>query len=164
MIITVIMSASSLRGFILIVIALSLHREISDLKSRRTIAENSLARNLDWREKIILLQMAIKIADVGHMMAPFEIHLKWSKLLEEEFFAQGDMEKHFGMTPSPLMDRKKPGVTSGDNQRAFLNVFVKPMVDAWVEICPVGGKRLLHQVCINARKWGDMTLSAIEVV
>ena len=55
--------------------------------------------------------MAIKCADLGHLSSKLSVHLKWVKLLEEEMFLQGDVEKAKGYPVSPLMDRTKMGIT-----------------------------------------------------
>lgn len=59
------------------------------------------------------MQMALKMADIGHLAAPREQHKMWACRLEEELFLQGDAEKVIGLTISPLMDRTSPtgGVT-----------------------------------------------------
>jgi len=42
-------------------------------------------------------QGAIKVADIGHLYAPKEVHIKWSERLEEEMWLQGDVEKQRNM-------------------------------------------------------------------
>lgn len=58
-----------------------------------------------------LTQMALKLADLGHLSAPLAVHLRWVDALEEEFFRQGEKEKACNMPISPLFDRTKPGIT-----------------------------------------------------
>ena len=48
---------------------------------------------------------------MGHLSSPRDVHMKWVRLLEEEFFRQGDSEKVSGLSVSPLMDREKNGIT-----------------------------------------------------
>lgn len=59
------------------------------------------------------MQMALKMADIGHLSAPRELHKMWAARLEDELFLQGDAEKAAGLPISPLMDRTSPkgGVT-----------------------------------------------------
>lgn len=38
---------------------------------------------------VCALQCALKLADVGHLATPPEVHRKWTSKLEAEFFAQG---------------------------------------------------------------------------
>ncbi|KAF5831042.1 hypothetical protein DUNSADRAFT_13673 [Dunaliella salina] len=44
---------------------------------------------LDESKKILLLQVALKCADLGHMAESWDVHLRWVSKLEEEFFQQG---------------------------------------------------------------------------
>eukprot|EP00873_Tetraselmis_striata_P000018 jgi/Tetstr1/420282/TSEL_001031.t1 len=61
-------------------------------------------------QRILTLQIALKVADIGHCALPMEIHKEWVTRLEEEFFLQGDREKAAGRDQiSALMDREKPG-------------------------------------------------------
>ncbi|KAK9826228.1 hypothetical protein WJX74_001355 [Apatococcus lobatus] len=53
----------------------------------------------------MVAQVALKAADIAHLAAPQAIHRKWTALLTEEFFRQGDREKLLDMKVSPLMDR-----------------------------------------------------------
>ena len=55
--------------------------------------------------------MAMKCADLGHLSSARHVHLKWVRLLEEEMFRQGDLERQKGYPVSPLMDRSKVGIT-----------------------------------------------------
>ncbi|KAJ1489700.1 cyclic nucleotide phosphodiesterase, partial [Baffinella frigidus] len=47
--------------------------------------------------KSLVLQGAIKMADVGHLYAQHDVHLAWSERLEEELWLQGDVEKQLAM-------------------------------------------------------------------
>ena len=40
------------------------------------------------------LQGAIKVADIGHVYADRDVHIRWAERLEEEMWRQGDLEKH----------------------------------------------------------------------
>jgi hypothetical protein len=65
----------------------------------------------DETERILSLQIALKVADLGHLAEALPVHQRWVKCLETEFFRQGDREKAVGIPISPLFDRDKPGVT-----------------------------------------------------
>ncbi|KAK9862771.1 hypothetical protein WJX84_008507 [Apatococcus fuscideae] len=67
--------------------------------------------NLDESEKVLMFQMVMKCADIGHLTQPRDIHRAWVSSLEEEFFRQGDLEKGNDLPASPLMDRSKSGIT-----------------------------------------------------
>jgi len=38
-----------------------------------------------------------QVADIGHLYAPQQVHIKWSERLEEEMWLQGDVEKQRDM-------------------------------------------------------------------
>ena len=57
------------------------------------------------------MQMVMKCADLGHLASEESVHMKWVSALEEEMFRQGDLEKSKGYPISPLMDRRKEGIT-----------------------------------------------------
>ena len=78
--------------------------------------------------------MVLKMADIGHLMAAEDVHMKWVEGLTEEFFAQGDDEKRQGLPVSFLMDRDKPGVSS--SQVGFFDFVVLPLFRAWVAVFP----------------------------
>ena len=45
------------------------------------------ARNVD---NVTAMKIAIKLSDIGHCAKELVLHLKWSKLVNEEFYQQGD--------------------------------------------------------------------------
>ncbi len=67
-------------------------------------------------DRILSLQMALKCADLGHLAAPLDVHLKWVRALEAEFFQQGDEERAAGLPISPLCDSTKEGVTKSQGK------------------------------------------------
>lgn len=48
-------------------------------------------------------------------------------LIYDEFFKQGDMEKHLGNTPQPMMDREKANIP--ELQIQFLNDICVPVFE-----------------------------------
>ena len=62
-------------------------------------------RPLDENERLLSLQLALKVADLGHLCESLDVHLQWVHRLEDEFFLQGDRERRLGLPISPLFDR-----------------------------------------------------------
>uniref|UniRef100_A0A6T8JUN8 Phosphodiesterase n=3 Tax=Hemiselmis andersenii TaxID=464988 RepID=A0A6T8JUN8_HEMAN len=100
--------------------------------------------------KTLILQAAIKIADIGHLYASHDVHIKWSERLEEEMWRQGDVEKQRSMKVSFLMDRDKPGVTK--SQPGFVDFVVRPLFETWVACFPKC-QTLMDRVEANYHYW-----------
>lgn len=64
--------------------------------------------NLD--ERIRVLEVCIKAADIGHAAKKVELHEKWTLLVCEEFFQQGDLEKKLGLPVSTFCDRDNTNI------------------------------------------------------
>jgi len=108
----------------------------TDLLKRLENPDDDLDADQDVSEglKSLVLQAAIKVADIGHLYAPHQVHMKWSERLEEEMWLQGDVEKQRNMKVSFLMDRDKPGVTK--SQPGFVDFVVRPLFETWVACFP----------------------------
>ena len=53
----------------------------------------------------MVLQIALKCADIGHAAKEWDLHNEWSNRICKEFFNQGDNERKRGMPISVGMDR-----------------------------------------------------------
>lgn len=113
-----------------------------ELRANKSPQELWLAMCDDQRR--LVLQIAIKVADLGHLALPMDIHSVWLERLQEEFFDQGDREKAAGLRPSPLMDRDLPGLCAPENQIGFIRVMVLPLFKAWVEVFPACAPLLIQ--------------------
>ncbi|GFR43842.1 hypothetical protein Agub_g4967 [Astrephomene gubernaculifera] len=108
---------------------------------------------LDEAERLLSLQVALKVADLGHLGAKLETHKRWLAGLEEEFFRQGDMERQLGLPISPLFDRAKQGVSK--SQVGFYDFVVLPLVNAVVGAFP-GAEPLVRCFEANYRHWQEV--------
>jgi hypothetical protein len=102
-------------------------------------------------EAVLLLQMGMKCADLGHLTLPWELHLSWVQRLEAEFFAQGDMEQEMGLPISFLMDREKPGAS--ETQLGFFDFVVLPLFRLLCRAAP-SALPLLSSVQANYAAYG----------
>ena len=97
-------------------------------------------------------------ADLGHGAKQLAIHLKWSSLVLQEFFAQGDKERQLDLPVSPLCDRNTamlPQVQSG-----FLSFLVTPVFELWErlttkELGDIETVGYVAQVKSNTNYWRD---------
>lgn len=102
------------------------------------------------QEATMILQAAMKCADVGHLALEWNMHKAWVKLLEAEFFEQGDREKTLGMDVSFLMDRDKKGAS--ETQVGFFDHVALPLFDAMSRACP-GTRPMFEAARENRCRW-----------
>eukprot|EP00741_Cyanophora_paradoxa_P018983 tig00021108_g18326.t1 len=98
----------------------------------------------------LLLNMGLKVADVGHASKELPLHLRWSARVMEEFFAQGDQEKARSLPCSPFMDRLTTNVPNC--QTGFLDFIVQPAIEAWAQFLP-GCAPLHGELAKNHAHW-----------
>ena len=112
-----------------------------------------LASGCPFTERIdikMLLQIAIKMADVSNPSRPTLIYLRWCKKLRNELYLQGDKERLNGFEISPLMDRNANSMQSG--QIAFINYILHPMFRSISYLLPDLGF-VLHYIRLNKEYW-----------
>ena len=73
-------------------------------------------------------------ADVSTQTRPFKVAHEWTYLLFNEFFTQGDLEKHQQLPVSFLCDRETTQISS--SQPGFANFIVIPLFDVLSEVMP----------------------------
>ena len=67
--------------------------------------------------------------DISHPTRKYEVSAKWTTLLMEEFFEQGESERERGIKVSFLCDREKDGPRVGANQVFFINHYTLPVFE-----------------------------------
>jgi hypothetical protein len=132
----------------------SLVKSFSEELDASTASTGSLSR----KGGVLLLQIAMKCADLGHLALDWTLHLKWVTLLEAEFFAQGDEEKHRGLPVSFLMDREKPGASK--SQVGFFDFVVLPLFQALARAAPAASDAL-HTVTDNYQRWNALETTGV---
>lgn len=99
---------------------------------------------------VLIVEVAIKVADVGHSAKSWDLHLQWSKRIEEEFYLQGDEEKALGMEISPFHDRKDGRIAS--NQQGFFKFICMPLFESFTTAFPEF-RPCLKQAKKNLTRW-----------
>jgi len=102
------------------------------------------------KDAVLVLQVAMKCADLGHLTLDWDDHVEWVELLDMEFFAQGDREKELGIPVSFLMDREKPGAS--ETQVGFFDFMVLPLFRTFTNAIP-SCTPLLEGVLLNYEQW-----------
>ncbi|KAI9189244.1 cAMP-specific 3',5'-cyclic phosphodiesterase 4D [Blastocladiella emersonii ATCC 22665] len=83
----------------------------------------------DVKDRQLLMEIAIKCADVSNPTRPPQLSQKWTELVMAEFYLQGDIERARGIPISRFMDRQNPGV--GKCQIGFIEFVVLPLYETW---------------------------------
>ncbi|KAI7898877.1 uncharacterized protein BX663DRAFT_442147, partial [Cokeromyces recurvatus] len=86
------------------------------------------------KEKILLCSALIKCADISNCARPFESAKRWAKILAEEFFEQGDLERELGLTILPINERGK--IPLEDFQLGFKRFVALKLFDSVSETTP----------------------------
>ena len=97
-----------------------------------------------------LLEMALHCSDLTPGSRDFATAKKWTYLLFEEFFHQGDVEKRENLPVSFLCDRVTTNVAS--NQPGFINFIVMPLFKSMTTVLP-GMGFLVKRAVENAETW-----------
>ena len=103
----------------------------------------------------ILLKAALKAADLGHTFMPWPEHCAWSKVLQKEMFAEGDLHRtRLGSEPPTIMDRHAcaRGHTFESAQSGFFQYLVLPLLEALAVALP-GCRSVLIDARANAARW-----------
>lgn len=84
-------------------------------------------------------RMIIKSGDIGHSSLPWKLHVRWSGMVMQEFFEQGDQERELGLPISALCDRNAMA-DIGKSQKGFLEFVCMPLFEALT---------VFHETCIE---------------
>ena len=98
--------------------------------------DTDIRRRCNFVSPQLFLKLAIKCSDVGHAVKKWEMHDLWSQrvvqagagfyhgnpelapsLCVQEFYEQGDLEKHLGLEPLPFMIRDTHKTAYSNNQK-----------------------------------------------
>ena len=99
----------------------------------KNLLENSNSTNLFTLQQEFL-NIMIHMADISNPTKPYEIYIKWTDLVMNEFWEQGDKEKSLGFPISFLCDRV--GASIPKAQIGFTEGIVIPLLIYVVEIFP----------------------------
>lgn len=89
-------------------------------------------------------------ADISNAVKPWVVCKRWSDLVVQEFFRQGDIEKAQDLPVSPNMDRNQhnqPQISLG-----FGDYVVQPYFEAFVDLLP-DAEPLLKSLATNREQW-----------
>lgn len=100
-------------------------QQLKNMKNLLTLPEPAV-------DKSKALALVLHCCDISHPAKKWSIHNRWTKLLLEEFFRQGDLELELGLPYSPLCDRNNTLVA--ESQIGFIEFIVEPSMAACADM------------------------------
>ncbi|KAF9986224.1 High affinity cAMP-specific and IBMX-insensitive 3',5'-cyclic phosphodiesterase 9A [Mortierella antarctica] len=97
-----------------------------------------------------LCNCLLHAADISNAVKPWTVCKRWSDLVVQEFFRQGDIEKAQGLPVSPNMDRNQhnqPQISLG-----FGDFVVQPYFEAFIDLLP-DASPVLASLANNRDQW-----------
>ncbi|XP_073821041.1 phosphodiesterase 1c isoform X5 [Musca autumnalis] len=94
--------------------------------------KNLLTLNEATVDKSKALAMVLHCCDISHPAKRWNLHHRWTMLLLEEFFRQGDLERELGLPFSPLCDRNNTLVA--ESQIGFIDFIVDPSMSVMADM------------------------------
>lgn len=109
-------------------------------------------------DRILLLQVSLKCADVSNPCRPWQSCRQWAHKICEEFFSQGDQERHrLSLTPVKGCDRYSSSVPA--IQIGFIEHFVRPLFVNWNEFFQTElTQKLMRNLEQNLSMWQKQLL------
>jgi len=117
---------------ITLILATDLQKHMSKVRELQKYVADEGKTLMDASSRVQVLELCIICADLGHGAKLLALHQKWSNLILQEFFQQGDRERQLGLPVSPLCDKqtaKLPQVQLG-----FLTLLVVPVFELWTQV------------------------------
>jgi len=106
-------------------------------------------------KKKLLFGMLMTAADVGGIAKPWELQHQTAKMVADEFFDQGDMERmQLGTTPMGMMDRDRKDELP-EMQVEFIDKICVPLYTVLSDSFP-WIKPLLEGALANRARWADL--------
>lgn len=117
------------------------------------------ARSFDWASKRhcdALRSCLVTVSDICAVAKPWHVQYRIAKLVAEEFYQQGDMEKEIlNIVPLDLMDRDKSDYLPNE-QLEFIDGICLPVIKAISGLSPAF-EPLLTATEQNRHHWASMT-------
>ncbi|XP_077296026.1 dual specificity calcium/calmodulin-dependent 3',5'-cyclic nucleotide phosphodiesterase 1A-like isoform X8 [Arctopsyche grandis] len=114
-------------------------QQIKNMRNLLSLAEPTV-------DKSKAVSLVLHCCDIAHPAKRWDLHHRWTMLLLEEFFRQGDKEQELGLPFSPLCDRNNTLVA--ESQIGFIEFIVEPSMGVCSDMmeCILGP---LHSGCKN---------------
>jgi hypothetical protein len=138
------------KTMIKVVIATDMALHFDYLNKFKKFVEDS-PNNYEEEDKLLVMAMCIHMSDLTNPTKRWSESEKWTMLVYEEFFVQGDVEKELNLPIGMLNDREK--INLAKSQIGFIDFIVQPSIQVFADYLPKV-KDNLDQCKENKDKWG----------
>ncbi|CAE7493958.1 Pde1c [Symbiodinium sp. CCMP2592] len=110
-----------------VVLGTDMSSHFGNVADFKTLVEKLGNDTQEWHEEKAMSAMRVMVLhaiDISNPAKILPLSDKWSDLLRQEFFLQGDQEKELGLPVSPLCDRDT--VRFASSQVGFFSIIVQP--------------------------------------
>lgn len=111
------------------------------------------------KKRQLVLQVLVHSADISNPAKDWKLARKWSDLLLEEFYRQGDIEREQNLPISPNCERGF--VDQAQFSLSFIDFIVTPLYVALYQFIP-GFSPALKRIKENRAFWNDILMKTID--
>lgn len=112
-----------------LILATDIARQNEYLKRFRELTASREFSMKNTDDRALVLQIALKCADLGNPCRPWLISRVWSSLICDEFYNMGKTEKQLGLPLTPICQREKTSIAG--IQADFFRFIVLPLLELW---------------------------------
>jgi hypothetical protein len=124
------------KGLISMVLATDMAKHAEYVKHLGEIKTEGDSAEFGAESKGFLLETVLHASDISNPSKPRASMLAWTKLVNLEFWEQGDTERRLGLDISPLCDRSAGMASLPQGQIGFISFVVLPFFTAIARLIP----------------------------
>lgn len=106
----------------------------------------------------LLIKTMMHASDIANPAKSWDVYTKWTPLLIEEFYRQGDLERKIGLKVNPMMDRERP-IPLEKFQTGFITAIVLPLFNALSKVEALNMRIPCEHLNANNQRWIDYSNS-----
>lgn len=137
---------------------LTLSAFLSSVDARIGELSGPLGRSNDPADRLKVLSLIIRLADIYHPMRPFYLHKMWAVSIAQEFALQGKVEQELGQETSPMTDTSTYVSSLGKSTIGFIDFLVAPLLQRALQAMPELPTDLASSLGSSRLKWSTYDL------
>lgn len=108
----------------------------------------------EWKDRSLLFQMVVHLADLANPSRPFPIAKRWAELVVQEFMDQGDKESALGLPVSPMCNKEKKNMPKA--QLGFISIFLRPTLQSMRGCCTSFVDMAMGHLHHTEKQWAQL--------